>query len=439
MVTVSQDELDKLFKESAEKKKDAASNANAKCEKKNGKKSESSAKSELLTAAEIEELLAAITNGEELEDKPRPKKIKMHDFKRPDVLSKEDLSCIEDLFGIFCQSLTNAISKKTQQDCFFKVDSVDQLTYEEVTRSLLFFSPKLFVKYNFGHFLVDFDREVTYSMLNIFEEETDEAKRKKIDEEIEKEYAEELERCKKNYGEKDGEKTALEWKIEREKNKYLDIPYRNFSAAEMLRFKKQIQNPFFSVLKKTLTKDLKKFVNFESNIKKWKIEDVFFETNPYAYNIIKADEMVCLVTIHSVCNGLFNGPCSVCFPYKEILKIINEARGIKEMAKEKSIDMNLVQDTTVPVEVVLGGTNKTLKEISSMGEGTIIELDKFARAPVDVRVNGKVVGHGEVVVIDENFGVRLTDFETAGTKKTKSTKTSKSEARPEKKSKGKKK
>ena len=109
------------------------------------------------------------------------------------------------------------------------------------------------------------------------------------------------------------------------------------------------------------------------------------------------------------------------------------------MAKEKSIDMNLVQDTTVPVEVVLGGTNKTLKEISSMGEGTIIELDKFARAPVDVRVNGKVVGHGEVVVIDENFGVRLTDFETAGTKKTKSTKTSKSEARPEKKSKGKKK
>ena len=81
------------------------------------------------------------------------------------------------------------------------------------------------------------------------------------------------------------------------------------------------------------------------------------------------------------------------------------------MESKKSIDMNLVQGTKVPVEVVLGGTNMSLNDVSALGEGSIIELDKNALSPVDIKVNGKIVGHGEVVVIDDNFGVRLTDFE----------------------------
>ena len=53
---------------------------------------------------------------------------------------------------------------------------------------------------------------------------------------------------------------------------------------------------------------------------------------------------------------------------------------------------------------------KYIKEILSLGEGSIIELDKLAGEPVDLLVNGKLIAKGEVVVIDENFGVRVTDI-----------------------------
>jgi flagellar motor switch protein FliN/FliY len=58
----------------------------------------------------------------------------------------------------------------------------------------------------------------------------------------------------------------------------------------------------------------------------------------------------------------------------------------------------------------LGATKKSIKDVLGFGEGTIIELDKLAGEPMDIVVNGKVMAHGEVVVIDENFGVRITDI-----------------------------
>ena len=51
-----------------------------------------------------------------------------------------------------------------------------------------------------------------------------------------------------------------------------------------------------------------------------------------------------------------------------------------------------------------------IKDILGLGEGSIIELDKLAGEPVDLLVNGKLIAKGEVVVIDENFGVRVTDI-----------------------------
>ena len=63
-----------------------------------------------------------------------------------------------------------------------------------------------------------------------------------------------------------------------------------------------------------------------------------------------------------------------------------------------------------------------IKDILGLGEGSIIELDKLAGEPVDLLVNGKLIAKGEVVVIDENFGVRVTDIvsPTDGIKKNES-------------------
>ena len=73
-------------------------------------------------------------------------------------------------------------------------------------------------------------------------------------------------------------------------------------------------------------------------------------------------------------------------------------------------NISLLMDVYMEMTVELGRTRKLIKEILGMGEGTIIELDKLAGEPVDILVNHKLIAKGEVVVIDENFGVRVTEI-----------------------------
>lgn len=75
-----------------------------------------------------------------------------------------------------------------------------------------------------------------------------------------------------------------------------------------------------------------------------------------------------------------------------------------------SSSIDLILDVPLEVTVELGRTSKTIKEILEISPGTIVELDKMAGEPVDILVNGKLVAKGEVVVIDENFGVRITEI-----------------------------
>ena len=73
-------------------------------------------------------------------------------------------------------------------------------------------------------------------------------------------------------------------------------------------------------------------------------------------------------------------------------------------------NISLIMDVFMEMTVELGRTKKSIKDILGMGEGTIIELDKLAGEPVDILVNHKPIAKGEVVVIDENFGVRVTEI-----------------------------
>ncbi len=73
-------------------------------------------------------------------------------------------------------------------------------------------------------------------------------------------------------------------------------------------------------------------------------------------------------------------------------------------------NIGLILDVPLQVTVELGGTRMKIKDILDLGIGSIIELDKLAGDPVDVYVNGKMIAKGEVVVIDENFGIKITDI-----------------------------
>lgn len=73
-------------------------------------------------------------------------------------------------------------------------------------------------------------------------------------------------------------------------------------------------------------------------------------------------------------------------------------------------NLNMLLDIPLKVTVELGRTKRQVKDILELSQGSIIELDKLAGEPVDILVNNKLIAKGEVVVIDENFGVRVTDI-----------------------------
>ena len=73
-------------------------------------------------------------------------------------------------------------------------------------------------------------------------------------------------------------------------------------------------------------------------------------------------------------------------------------------------NIGLILDVPLSVTVELGRTKKSIKEILELTNGSIVELEKLAGEPVDIQVNGKFLAKGEVVVIDENFGVRITEI-----------------------------
>ncbi|PKM54073.1 MAG: flagellar motor switch phosphatase FliY [Firmicutes bacterium HGW-Firmicutes-5] len=73
-------------------------------------------------------------------------------------------------------------------------------------------------------------------------------------------------------------------------------------------------------------------------------------------------------------------------------------------------NIDLIMDVPLEVTVELGRTHKSIHDILEFAPGTIIELNKLAGEPIDVLVNGKIVAKGEVVVIDENFSIRITDI-----------------------------
>lgn len=76
-------------------------------------------------------------------------------------------------------------------------------------------------------------------------------------------------------------------------------------------------------------------------------------------------------------------------------------------------NIDLILDVPLEVSVVLGRTKKNIKDILNFSTGSLIELDKLAEEPVEILVNGKKIAYGEVVVIDENFGVRITSISSS--------------------------
>jgi len=83
--------------------------------------------------------------------------------------------------------------------------------------------------------------------------------------------------------------------------------------------------------------------------------------------------------------------------------------GIGAMSPEGQPDLDVILDIPVSISMEVGCTSITIRNLLQLNQGSVIELDRLAGEPLDVLVNGTLIAHGEVVVVNEKFGIRMTD------------------------------
>lgn len=99
---------------------------------------------------------------------------------------------------------------------------------------------------------------------------------------------------------------------------------------------------------------------------------------------------------------------------ENVVKINQMADEVKAgddaLNKLKVQNLDFILDIPLKVTVELGRTSLLIKDLLQLGQGSILELDKLAGEPLEILINGKLVAKGEVVVVNEKFGIRLTDI-----------------------------
>ncbi|MBF0505298.1 MAG: flagellar motor switch protein FliN [Nitrospirae bacterium] len=89
---------------------------------------------------------------------------------------------------------------------------------------------------------------------------------------------------------------------------------------------------------------------------------------------------------------------------------VQEFQGDAQPSQPTQRDINFILDVPLELMVVIGSTKILIQELLQLGQGSVIALDKLAGEPMEVYVNQRLIGRGEVVVVNEKFGIRLTDI-----------------------------
>ncbi|MGR9115087.1 MAG: flagellar motor switch protein FliN [Gammaproteobacteria bacterium] len=87
----------------------------------------------------------------------------------------------------------------------------------------------------------------------------------------------------------------------------------------------------------------------------------------------------------------------------------HKSSGIVGDEAHAEIQMDVILDIPVTISMEIGRTQINIRNLLQLNEGSVVELDRFAGEPMDVLVNGTLIAHGEVVVVNDKFGIRLTD------------------------------
>ncbi len=88
---------------------------------------------------------------------------------------------------------------------------------------------------------------------------------------------------------------------------------------------------------------------------------------------------------------------------------LDELRPTGKASAPGAPDLDVILDIPVRISMEVGNTEITIRNLLQLNQGSVIELDRLAGEPLDVLVNGTLIAHGEVVVVNEKFGIRMTD------------------------------
>ena len=94
-------------------------------------------------------------------------------------------------------------------------------------------------------------------------------------------------------------------------------------------------------------------------------------------------------------------------------ELVDGESGIGADEEEMNVDLDMILDIPVTISMEIGRTQISIRNLLKLNQGSVVELDRLAGEPLDVLVNGTLIAHGEVVVVNEKFGIRLTDVITA--------------------------
>ena len=408
---------------------------------------------EVLSQDEIDQLLTAINAGDTEPECFRPmadcRKIKIYDFKRPDKFSKDQIRTVSIMYETFARQCTTFLSSKLKCMAHIHVASVDQLTYEEFIRSIP--TPTTLAIINPdplpSAWIIEIDPAITFMMLNIMVGGHPD-------------YA-----IQQQHELTDLEACLMEDIIVRQLgclreawSNLLDLRPRLGQIETNPQFM-QIVSPCEMTVLVTLeckVGDVEGMLNvcmpylsLEPVIKKMTAENWYRNYTQKNENTKMLIDKVDLSTIDCTLRAeIHNTICTLdeiskmdvgtVVPIGEtllnLLKLDNTIIGrfaILEKYNNKTIEINEIlneveknfmldkhnvkystgalKDVKIQLSVELGRAIRSLKDIEGFGEGTILELDKLAGEPVDVFANNILIAKGEVVVIDENFGVRFTE------------------------------
>ena len=414
---------------------------------------------DILSQDEIDQLHAIFNAGEAKPENFRPianaRKIKIYDFERPDKFSREQERTISMIHEIFARLTTNSLSAQLESLVHVHVASVDQLTYEEFIRSIP--TPTTLAVINMdplkGNVILEIDPDITCFIIDrLFGGPGDGIY-----------FQHELTDIEQNVME--GIIVRLLGNLREAWSQVIDLRPRLGQIDTNPQFV-QIVPPTDMVVLITMevkAGDVVGMINFcipyitvEPII--GKLSRSFWFTDGESscsytpdYTLVNREDIPIKLTaeilrrdyplgeIKDWKEGTIISPLCPLTPnhcylrlgdrrvwycemmedeksYPKKVVIVDQAKmpfgtedSRMEINKVNPVVTDALMKARMLVTVELGAASKTVSEVFRIGEGTILELDKLAGEPLDVKANGVLIAKGEAVVIDENFGVRITE------------------------------